>query len=130
MFKRGLSILVVVVAASLGLPAALAQASGANNTFVLSGQDKGTLTLNSTETGASGNIDTSDGETTVRVYLSDHDIKPTKDAWYFIFETESKTLHFPSSLPSLIVGATNGPSIAYEWSRGDGLGHGDLRQRL
>ncbi len=100
-----------------------ATSSGASTTkvndFTLTGQAKGTLTLNSSETCASGNIAKSDGVTTVRIYLSDHHLKPTKDLWYLLFEVKGLKVSFPAAYPTtLTLGANSGASIAEEWSAG------------
>jgi hypothetical protein len=114
-------VVTLLAVASLGFIGATI--SGASTTkvndFTLTGQAKGTLTLNSSETCASGNIAKSDGVTTVRIYLSDHDLKPTKDLWYLLFEVKSLKVSFPAAYPTtLTLGANSGASIAEEWSAG------------
>lgn len=119
-----------LIAVSLLLPIGTA-ASGASttkaNTFILTGQAKGTLTLNRSETCTSGNIYKSDGITTVRIYLSDHDIKPTKDLWYLLFEVKSLKVSFPAAYPTILtLGANSGASIVEQWSAGTKLGSGTV----
>ena len=104
---------------ALGFSSATAAASK-SNTFTLSGQLAGTLTLNSSMTCIAGNIEKAPGEDTVRVYLTDHDIKPTNAVWYLIVDAKSPgTAHYPAPYPDTTsLGASAGATINDEWTAG------------
>jgi hypothetical protein len=115
--RRG-ALLVASVAAAL-LPAGLALAAGAKtDTFTLSGQESGTMTLNSSETCQSGNIEGGGGETSVRLYLTDHGVKPTSALWFIIIEAKKTgKISFPAPSPTEVsLGADKGASTAAEWT--------------
>ena len=121
----------LLIATLLALPLGTLTAGASakkSDAFDLSGQAKGTLTLNHSETCAGGNISTSDGWTTVRIYLTDHSIKPTKDLWYLLLDVKGLKASFPASNAdqTLALGANDGASIAEQWNAGVKLGSGTV----
>jgi hypothetical protein len=104
-------------AAALVGPSAAVANSAQAGTFALSGQLAGKLTVNTGATCTAGNIMTSDGVTTVRIYLVDHGVKPTTALWYLLFEVKAKAVHLPASYPTdVTLGADKNAAIADEWS--------------
>jgi hypothetical protein len=103
----------LVAAAGSGPAAAATQ-----NTFSLSGQLSGKLTLNSSETCTSGNISKDDGVDDIRIYLTDHGVKPTNATWFLLIGAKkSGTTRFPASSPNEVsIGADSGIKTDDEWS--------------
>lgn len=104
--------------AAILLPASIALAGAKPNTFTLSGQTSGTLTLNRSETCTAGNIETSGGVSSVRLYLTDHGVKPTGALWFMIITARKPgKISYPAAYPNEVsLGADNGASTAAEWT--------------
>jgi hypothetical protein len=104
--------------AAILLPASIVLAGAKPNTFTLSGQSAGTLTLNSSETCRGGNIETTDGVSSVRIYLTDHGVKPTGALWFMIITARKPgKISYPAAYPNQVsLGADNGASTAAEWT--------------
>lgn len=119
---------VVLGVSSVMLPFSASEASTASNTFVLSGQVKGTLTLDISKTCVAGNIERSGGATTVRIFLTARDIKPLDALWFLLFETKSAKVKFPAASPTeMTLGSASGPSITdEEWNAGATSGAGTV----
>jgi hypothetical protein len=117
----------VVVPVSQGTAAA-SKASAKPNTFQLSGQESGKLTLNSSESCAADNIARSDGVTTVRVYLTDHGLAPKSGLWFLLLEARGSKITLPAASPaSVALGANTGATIALEWASGPMTGSGTVK---
>ena len=117
----------VLLVAPTPVITSMAPASGASgNTLVLSGQSKGKVTINKSETCSAGNISTAGPLTTVRIYLTDKDVAPIKDTWYVLVSSTSKKAAFPSSLDTFALGANRGISTDYEWITNSKLGAGTV----
>ncbi|HEY5261332.1 MAG TPA: hypothetical protein VIJ33_04420 [Solirubrobacteraceae bacterium] len=112
--RRGACIL--ALAATLAA-AAVAAGAGKPNTFTLSGQLGGTMTLNSSSC-ASDNIQTADGVTTLRLYLTDHGVKPTSATWFMLMSAKKAgTVTYPARYPDEVsLGAAKGAVNADEWN--------------
>ncbi len=123
--RLGAVTLVVTLLGTLAVASGSASASGSSNSFVLSGQATGTVSVNKKETCTAGNISTEDGETTVRIYLTDHGVAPTKDLWYLLITSKGKSARFPSPTDTFTLGAQSGATIAEQWitSTTKGAGH-------
>jgi hypothetical protein len=120
-------LLAVVLVVSLSGPVILASASAASsNSLALSGQVKGTVAINKTETCSAGNVDTTDGLTTVRIYLTNKDVAPTKDTWYILISSKGKKATFPSSSDTFSLGVNSGITTEYEWITSVKLGAGTV----
>ena len=122
---------VVLVISSVVLPLSASEASVASNTFVLSGQEKGTLTLDTSKTCVAGNIGRIGAITTVRIFLTDLDIKPMNVVWFMWFmwfEAKSSKLKFPAAAPSAMTLGSNGGagSGTKEWLAGATRGAGTV----
>ena len=67
-----------------------------------------------------GNTEKAASEDTVRVYLTDHAVKPTNAVWYLIIDTKSPgTTHYPAAYPNTTsLGANTGTTITDEWTAG------------
>ncbi len=119
---------VVLAMSSVVLPLSASQASQARNTFVLSGQEKGTLTLDTSKTCVAGNIGRIGGVTTVRIFLTDLDIKPMNAVWFMLFEAKSSKIKFPAAAPMTMTLGSNGGAGngTKEWLAGATRGAGTV----
>jgi hypothetical protein len=127
MFGRWNRLLAAALTVSVIGPVVVASTAAASpNSFVLSGQVKGTVTINKSETCSAGNIDTTDGLTTVRIYLTNKDVAPTKDAWYILISSKGKKASFPSSSDTFALGVNSGITTEYEWITSVKLGAGTV----
>lgn len=106
--------LVLLATAAAAGPAAAAT----HDSFSVSGQVSGKLTLDSAETCASGNTRKEGKEVVVRLYLTDHGVAPTKATWFVLLDAnKTGTVHFPASYPNEVsFGADSGVKTAAEWS--------------
>jgi hypothetical protein len=117
----------VVAPAAQGIAAAAPKPSSEPNTFQLSGQESGKLTLDSSKSCEPDNVSTSDGATTVRVYLTDHGLKPKSGDWFFLLEARGSKFTLPAASPaSVAVGADNGAATAIEWESAPTTGSGTV----
>lgn len=64
------------------------------------------LTLDAAESCEADNISTSDGATTVRVYLTDHGIKPKSGVWYLLLEAGGTKITLPAASPASVGGGS------------------------
>ncbi len=118
----------VILPLSRGTAGAVSKASGKPNTFLPSGQVSGKLTLESSESCEADNISTSDGATTVRVYLTDHGIKPKSGVRFLLLEAHSSKITLPAPSPaSVALGANTGATIAIEWASSPTTGSGTVK---
>lgn len=129
---------VLVVALSVLCPEASASASAATNakggSFTLSGQEAGSLTLNATKTCVADNFSASPLSEDIRLYLTDHGLKPTGALWFILIEAKTQgTVRYPANSPNIVsLGADSGLKPDILWSTGygePGLGSGTLTLR-
>ena len=97
--------------------AATSAAATKQNTFVLSGQVSGTLTLNSSLTCSADNIQKMPLEDTVRIYLTAHGISPASAQWFMLISAKRPgTAHYPAPYPDATsLGAQQGIKVLMEW---------------
>ncbi len=80
------------------------------SSFTVSGQVSGTLSFNKAESCQSDNSTVGGGRYTVRVYLSDHNIQPTKATWALILGAKVGQTSYPSVYPDELTLAVDSPS--------------------
>jgi hypothetical protein len=116
----------------LGAPASASAATVANGgSFTLSGQEAGTLTLNSAKTCVPDNFSSAPLSEDIRLYLTDHGLKPTTATWFMTIDVKRPgTVHFPAGSPNIVsLGADSGIKPDVLWSTGygePGVGSGTL----
>ena len=112
-------IAIASLALMLGAGGAVATAATTKqNSFALSGQVSGTLTLNSSLSCASDNIQKMPGEDTIRVYLTaGHGTGPAGAQWFMLISAKAPgTMHYPARYPDATsVGAQKGIKVLMEW---------------
>jgi hypothetical protein len=120
----------VAIPAAQGIASASADAKSSMkpNTFQLSGQVSGKLTLDSSVACAFDNVSTSDGATTVRVYLTGRGNKPKSGVWYLLLEGHGSKISLPAASPaSVALGATNAATNDIEWASTPTTGSGSVK---
>jgi hypothetical protein len=92
----------------------------ASSSFTVSGQVAGTLAFNKAETCASGNASVSDGIYTIRVWLTDHGVKPTKATWALVIEATVGQTPYPAVYPNEVTLSATSPTgpVLGTWSAG------------
>jgi hypothetical protein len=108
------------------LPEASASASTATTakggSFSLSGQERGTLTLNVAKTCVPDNFSAAPLSEDIRLYLTDQGLKPTNAVWFMTIEAKSPgTVRYPAKTPNTVaLGADSGLKPDILWSTGYG----------
>ena len=80
------------------------------SSFTISGQVAGTLGFNKTESCQADNASVAAGLYTVRVYLTDHNVQPTKGTWALVLEAKVGKTPYPAVYPDELTLAVNAPS--------------------
>lgn len=88
--------------------------------FTVSGQVSGTLSFNKAQSCQADNSSVAAGLYTVRVYLTDHTVHPTKAVWSLVLEAKVGQTQYPAVYPDELTLAVNSPSGTplYTWSVG------------
>jgi hypothetical protein len=88
--------------------------------FTISGQVKGTLSFNKSESCQSDNASEAAGLYTLRVYLTDHNVQPTKATWALVIEAKVGQTPYPAVYPDEVTLAATSPSAQPldTWSAG------------
>jgi hypothetical protein len=88
--------------------------------FTVSGQVGGTLSFNKSMSCQSDNASVAAGLYTVRVYLTDHNVQPTKATWALVMEAKVGQTPYPAVYPNevtLAVSSASGTPLD-TWSAG------------
>jgi hypothetical protein len=72
----------------------------AASSFTVSGQVTGTLSFNKAESCQSDNSTVAGGLYTVRVYLTDHNVQPTKATWALVLSAKVGQTPYPAAYPN------------------------------
>jgi hypothetical protein len=117
---RGVLLVSIITAAFGGVTAVATAKAPKGGTFRLSGQLKGELTLDTAETCVAGNISKNGGYWDIRLYLTDHGIKPTSGTWFLLFGTNTSTIKLPTANAddSAALGVDKGVKPVDEWMSG------------
>jgi hypothetical protein len=137
-YYPGVRATVAVLVATLTVLCAGASASASAATsakggsFTQSGQETGTLTLNAAETCMADNFSASSLSDDIRLYLTDHGLKPTSASWFLLIEAKAAgTVRYPANSPNIVsLGADSGlkPDVLWSTRYGEpGVGSGTLR---
>jgi hypothetical protein len=110
---------------------ASAVTSAKGGSFTLSGQENGSLTLNVAATCLPDNFSASPLSEDIRLYLTDHGLKPTRALWFMLIEAKTPgTIRYPAKSPNIVsLGADSGLKADVLWSTqyGEpGLGSGTV----
>ncbi len=117
--------IVPVAVLAVVLPATSASASRATTkggSFSLSGQESGTLALDVAKTCVPDNFSAAPLSEDIRLYLTDHGLKPTNALWFMTIEAKSpRTVSYPAKAPNTVaLGADSGIKPDILWSTGSG----------
>jgi hypothetical protein len=82
----------------------------ASSPFTVSGQVTGTLSFNKAKSCQADNASVAAGLYTVRVYLTDHNVQPTKATWALVLEAKVGQTPYPAVYPDEFTLAVNSPS--------------------
>jgi hypothetical protein len=90
------------------------------SSFTVSGQVAGTLSFNKAKSCQSDNASEAAGLYTVRVYLTDHNVQPTKATWALVLEAKVGQTPYPAVYPDeLTLAATSRTGAPLDtWSAG------------
>jgi hypothetical protein len=80
------------------------------SSFAISGQVTGTLSFNKAKSCQADNASEAAGLYTVRVYLTDHNVQPTKGTWALVLEAKVGQTPYPAVYPDELTLAVNSPS--------------------
>jgi hypothetical protein len=80
------------------------------SSFTISGQVTGTLGFNKTESCQADNSSVAAGVYTLRVYLTDHNVKPTKATWALVIEAKVGQTPYPAVYPDEVTLAADSPT--------------------
>jgi hypothetical protein len=80
------------------------------SSFVISGQVTGVLSFNKAQSCQADNSSVAAGVYTVRVYLTDHNVPPTKATWALVLEAKAGQTPYPAVYPDELTLAVNSPS--------------------
>ena len=80
------------------------------SSFTVSGQVTGTLSFNKAQSCQADNSSVTAGLYTVRVYLTDHNVQPTKATWALVLEAKAGQTPYPAVYPDELTLAVNSPS--------------------
>ena len=97
------------------------------SSFTVSGQISGTLSFNKSESCQADNSSVAAGLYTVRVYLSDHKVQPTKATWALVLEAKVGRTPYPAVYPDELTLSVTSPTetpISGDVERG-GVEHAD-----
>jgi hypothetical protein len=78
--------------------------------FTVSGQVAGTLSFNKVESCQADNASAAAGLYTVRIYLTDHNVQPTKATWALVLEAKVGQTPYPAVYPDELTLAVTSPS--------------------
>jgi hypothetical protein len=111
----------VVLSPQASAPASAATAAKGGS-FTMSGQENGKLSLNVAETCVSDNFSASPLSEDIRLYVTDHGLKPTNGLWFVGIEAKAPgTVHYPAKAPNMVgVGADSGIKPDILWTTGYG----------
>jgi hypothetical protein len=122
--RATVAVLVVTLAVLCAEASASASAAtGAKGgSFTLSGQEAGTLTINVARTCVPDNFSPSPLSEDIRLYLTDHGLKPTGATWFMGIEAKGAgTVRYPANAPNTVgLGADSGAKPDILWSTGYG----------
>jgi hypothetical protein len=92
----------------------------AASSFTVSGQVTGTLSFNKAESCQADNSRVAEGLYTVRVYLTDHNVQPTKAMWALVLEAKVGQTPYPAAYPDELALIATSPTRASldTWSAG------------
>jgi hypothetical protein len=104
---------------------------GRGCTFTLTGQEGGRLTLNTARTCLPDNFSAAPLSEDIRLYLTDHGLRPTGAVWFMTIEAKAPgTVRYPAKVPNTVaLGADSGikPDILWTTGYGDpGVGSGTI----
>jgi len=80
------------------------------SSFAISGQVTGMLSFNKAKSCQADNASVAAGLYTVRVYLTDHNVQPTKATWALVLEAKVGQTPYPAVYPDELTLAVNSPS--------------------
>jgi hypothetical protein len=80
------------------------------SSFAISGQVAGMLSFNKAKSCQADNASVAAGLYTVRVYLTDHNVQPTKATWALVLEAKVGQTPYPAVYPDELTLAVNSPS--------------------
>jgi hypothetical protein len=80
------------------------------SSFTVSGQVTGTLSFNKAESCQADNSSVAGGLYTVRVYLTDRNVQPTKATWALVFEAKVGQTPYPAVYPDEVTLAATSPT--------------------
>ncbi len=80
------------------------------SSFTVSGQVNGTLSFNKAESCEADNSSVASGLYTVRVYLTDHGVQPTKATWALVLEAKVGRTPYPAVYPDELTLAVTSPT--------------------
>jgi hypothetical protein len=113
--------LALVLAASSTAQASTKQShdKATASSFTISGQVTGTLGFNKAESCQADNASVAAGLYTLRIYLSDHNVAPTKATWALVIEAKVGQTPYPAVYPNEVtLSATSGAAPLDTWSAG------------
>jgi len=92
----------------------------AASSFTVSGQVTGVLSFNKAESCQSDNASVAGSLYTVRIYLTDHNVEPTKATWALVLEAKVGKTPYPAVYPDELTLAATSPTGAPldTWSTG------------
>jgi hypothetical protein len=106
-----LALVLVLAASSTALASTKKPAHKAvASSFAISGQVTGTLSFNKAKSCQADNASEAAGLYTVRVYLTDHNVQPTKATWALVLEAKVGQTPYPAVYPDELTLAVNSPS--------------------
>jgi hypothetical protein len=90
------------------------------SSFAISGQVTGMLSFNKAKSCQADNASVAAGLYTVRVYLTDHNVQPTKATWALILEAKVGQTSYPAAYPNELALLAVSPTRATldTWSAG------------
>jgi hypothetical protein len=90
------------------------------SSFTVSGQVTGTLSFNKAESCQADNSSVAGGLYTIRVYLTDHNVQPTKATWALVLEAKVGQTSYPAAYPNELALLVVSPTRATldTWSAG------------
>jgi hypothetical protein len=80
------------------------------SSFTVSGQISGTLSFNKSESCQADNSSVAAGLYTVRVYLTDHNVQPTKATWALVLEAKAGQTPYPAVYPNELTLSVTSPT--------------------
>ncbi|HEY3943080.1 MAG TPA: hypothetical protein VGL60_11435 [Acidimicrobiales bacterium] len=109
--STALALVVLVVASGTAHASAKkAKHKSAASSFTVSGQVTGTLTFDKTKSCQADNASAAAGLYTVRVYMTDHNVQPTKATWALVLEAKVGQTPYPAIYPDELTLAATSPT--------------------